>query len=124
MTQQRDAWTVLAERGEWRGADEIAGRALDELDRGANGKNAVSAIQQRPAPTTLSPADPAGRRVPGLVVAAAAFIVVIVALSAALVLPRVGGGVAPGTDDITPSSSIAPTTSDGKLLRMESVAEA
>lgn len=116
MTQQRDAWTVLAERGEWRGADEIALRALDELDRGVNGKSAVSAIQQRPAPTPLSPADPARRRVPGLVVAAAAFVVVIVALSAVLVLPRLDGGAAPGTDDTTPSSSIPPTTLDDSTV--------
>jgi hypothetical protein len=112
MTQPHDPWTILAERGEWRGADEIANRALDELDRRAIGQHSAIGTQPEEGPTALSPTTPVRRRLPGLLVAAIAFVVVMIAFSATWLIPRIGSDIAPGTDEVTSTDSSDPATSD------------
>lgn len=107
MTETHDSWIALSERGEWRGADEIAARAHEELLNSNNGQQPVVSTIRNLEPLAVSSTVPKWRLLSGPVVAAAVFVAVILTMTVSLLLAGARqssntGTVAPGGTGTVP----------------------
>ncbi len=115
MNEQHDAWTVLTERGEWRGANEIATRALNQIHRSNNGQHdSIQTLESTARPVAARPTVER-RRLPGVLVAAVAFVVVGAVVTIPLLVSGLGDGQVPETDAAGTSDTVAAPTTAGEV---------
>lgn len=104
MTDQREMWTALSERGQWRGADTIAAAALEQVHERSNGeRQLVRGPDQRGHYEAPKPAG--DRRLPDVLVAAVAFVLVGAVMTVPILVSGLGGGEAPESDIISSTST-------------------
>ncbi|MEA3511725.1 MAG: hypothetical protein U9R51_09850, partial [Actinomycetota bacterium] len=110
MNEQHGSWTVLTERGEWRGADEIATRALNQIHRSNNGQHdSIQTLEPAEQPAVTRPTV-ARRRLPGLLVAAISFVVVGAVVTIPLLISGLSDDQVPGGDAAVTSDVVTATT--------------
>lgn len=111
MNEQHDAWTDLTERGEWRGADEIATRALNQIHRSNNGQHeSIQTLESTVRPEAAR-RSVARRRLPGVLVAVFAFVVVGAVVTIPLLISGLGDDEVPAGDaTVAPDMAVVTTT--------------